>query len=106
MAMNNYTSAAYEASAVIKQDAGVLYGLSGYNSKTSAQFIQVFDAATLPADGAAPKLLLRVAADSSFSIGYDELGRHFKAGMVICNSTTGQTKTIGAADCWFDVQFV
>ena len=53
----NY-STAYEASHIMKMGPGQLVSLLGYNSKASAQFIQVFDATAVPADGAAPDYLL------------------------------------------------
>lgn len=101
----NSTSIAYEASRVVKNKPGVLRGLTGYNSKASAQFILIFDAALLPADGAVPKVVLAVSAASPFSIDYTAVGRTFEKGIVICNSSTAQTKTIGSADCWLDVQY-
>lgn len=101
----NSTSVAYEASRVVKQKSGVLYGMIGYNSKASTQFIQLFDSAILPPEGAVPKVVISVAASSPFSIDYTQVGRSFKNGIVVCNSSTGPTKTIGSADCWYDVQY-
>jgi hypothetical protein len=43
-------STAYEASHVLKSSHGVLLHLQGYNSKGSAQFIQVHDASSVPSD--------------------------------------------------------
>lgn len=106
MAMNNVKTSAYAASLVIKAEEGTLYGLTGYNSNVAAQFIQLHNAASLPADTAVPDVIIRVAASSSFSLDYGTLGRHFPLGIVVCNSSTGPTKTIGAADCWFDAQVV
>jgi hypothetical protein len=100
----NVTSTAYETSHVVKATGGRLWGFSGYNSKGSAQFIQVHDAASLPADTAVPAVVITVAASSNFSIDFGTHGRQFATGIVICNSSTGPTKTIGSADCWFDVQ--
>lgn len=103
---DNKTTVAYAASLVVKASGGTLWGLTGYNSKAAAQFIQVFDAASLPADTAVPKLVFTVPASSNFFFEAGEgLGRYFSIGIVICNSSTGPTKTIGAADCWFDVQY-
>ena len=101
----NATTTAYAASLLAKASAGTLYYISGYNSNASAQFIQVHDAAALPADGAVPKLIMRVAATSNFAFISGSLGRYFANGIVVCNSSTGPTKTIGAADCWFDLQY-
>jgi len=101
----NIHSNVYEASRFVKSGAGILYGFTVYNSKTASQFIQVFDAASLPADGAIPAWVGTVATVANLGANWLP-GRTFQTGCVICNSSTGPTKTIGSADCWFDVQFV
>lgn len=98
-------SNAYEKSRVVKSGAGRLFGLSGYNSG-AAQFVLLFDAATLPADGAVPIFPIAAAATSTFGAYWGSVGRWFYQGIVICNSSTGPTKTIGAADCFWDIQFI
>jgi hypothetical protein len=103
--LSNSTSVAYETSRVVSGSAVRCYGLTGYNSKASAQFIQLFDSSVLPADTAIPQVVITVPATSNFSIDFGQYGRYFSTGLVICNSSTGPTKTIGSADCWFDVQF-
>lgn len=94
-------SAAYEASHILKASAGKLIHVRGYNSKGSAQFIQLHDSATLPADAAVPISFITVPANSNFSIDIPITGESYAAGIVICNSSTGPAKTIGSADCWF-----
>lgn len=103
---DNSTSTAYEASRVVKATKGTVFGVTGYNSKTSAQFIQLHDATAVPADTAVPKVTFTVPASSNFTIDFGKYGRRFTTGIVICNSSTGPTKTLGSADTWWDVQYV
>ena len=102
-ALSNDTSAALEASRVVKASAGTVFGLSGYS--TTAQFLQIHDAASLPADTAVPAVVIPITAGAEFSIDFGVYGRAFGTGIVVCVSTTGPTKTIGGADTWFDVRY-
>jgi hypothetical protein len=94
---------AYAASLVLRDGPGKLIGLSGYNSGAD-QFLQVHDAASLPADTAVPTIVLKILADQNFAFDFGLYGRYFKTGIVVCNSSTGPTKTLGSANCWFEGQ--
>jgi hypothetical protein len=102
----NVSSQAYEASRVVKSGAGRLFGFTVYNSAVAAQFIQLFDAQALPADGAVPVAVFKVATVANLAVFWGDWGRFFNRGIVICNSSTGPTKTIGSADCFFDAQYL
>lgn len=99
------SSTAYEASHVITKAPGKVLSVHGYNSKGSAQFIQIFDAAALPADTAVPLLTITVATASNFTITFPADGLPCATGIVVCNSSTGPTKTIGSADVFFTVVY-
>ena len=101
----NNTNPALAASRVIKTGPGILYGITVTNTKASAQYFQVFDATALPADGAVP--LISKSMVASDATGFNWIpGRTFLSGIVVCNSSTIATKTIGSADCIFDAQFI
>jgi hypothetical protein len=102
---HNAHSNVYANALVVKTGPAILYGFQVYNSNASAQFIQVFDAAALPADGTVPVTFFTVAGVANLPVNWFP-GRSFLVGIVLCNSSTGPTKTIGAADCFFDVQYI
>jgi hypothetical protein len=105
LAPDNSPSTALEASRVIKASPGVLYGLSGYNGNAGTRYIQLFNSTTVPADTAVPVLALPVAAGAAFNFDFGPYGMGFSVGIVACNSSTGPTKTVGAADSWFTPRF-
>jgi len=102
----NSTSSAYEASRVIKPRPGKMFGASFFNGKASTQYVLVFDATTLPADGTAPTLIYTLSAGSTLGVDFGVHGRNFTRGIVVCNSSVAISKTIGSADCTFDVQYL
>ena len=83
-----------------------LYGFGGFNNKASSQFIQVFDSQTLPGANAVPVFVIIAQASSNFGVYWGSVGRWFYRGIVLANSSTVATLTAGAADCFFDAQFV
>lgn len=101
-----YTSAGYAASLVAKASSGTLFGVWGYNSKGSAQFIQIHPAAALPADNAVPFFTATVPTAANFAFTFGDRGLSIANGIVVCNSSTGPSKTIGSADCWFVVAYL
>ena len=101
----NSTTAALAASTIVKATGGIMYGATITNTKASAQYIQVHDSAALPADAVVPLMSIAIAAHAIVRIDFGLRGRIFTSGIVLCNSSTDATKTIGSADCLFDVQY-
>lgn len=83
----------------------VVYGFTFTNTNAAAQNVLAFDAATLPADGTVPLLGTTCATSAAVGFSWAPQGREFLQGLVLCNSSTIASKTIGAADCLFDVQY-
>jgi hypothetical protein len=81
-----------------------LFGFTITNTKASAQFVQLFDAAAVPADNAVPLFSKSVPATDAVGVYWGSVGRWMTQGVVLCNSSTSALKTIGSADCLFDVQ--
>lgn len=99
-------SGSYVSNLICKSSAGQLVGATIFNSKSSPQFIQFHDAAALPADGAVPELIVQIPASGTYTLYFGSVGRKFTNGIVVTNSSTGPTKTIGSTDCWFDIQYL
>jgi len=98
------STTALASSLVAKASSGILYSISGTNTKASLQYIQVHNTVSLPADGAVPVSSFIVQPNSSFSFDVAGLaGYTHDTGIVVCNSSTLATKTIGSVDCWFEV---
>lgn len=80
------------------------FDIVGYNNSASDQYIQVHDTAALPANGAVPVAVLLAPAGYQFAFTWTA-GRLFANGITVCNSSTAATKTIGSADCLFDINY-
>ena len=97
---------ALASSIVAMVGQGRLIGFTVSSTRASSQFVQLFDSGALPADGAVPILSIDIATVVSKGVYFGSDGRWMRQGIVICNSTTQGSKTIGSADCLFDVQYV
>lgn len=104
-ALSRVATTAAAASLVVKASPGKLYKLHVTNGST-AQFVQIFNSTTVPADTAVPIYSVRLAANESREIDCTVFGDYFSTGIAVSNSTTLATKTIGAADCWITAQFL
>lgn len=108
MLPTNSRSNVYEKSRVVKSGEGILVGFTVYNSG-AAQFIQWHDSAVVPAAGAVPEGVITIGATSDRELMWaagEIKGRTFDRGIVLVNSSTGPTYTAGAADCFFDAQYI
>jgi hypothetical protein len=104
----NATSVVLANSLRIKAGPGTLYGLTITNTNAASQQILLFDiqVSTTVAEGTVPAIPITVAGSSTVGVYFGPMGRFFANGIFVCNSSTVAMKTIGAADCWFDAQFV
>lgn len=97
---------ALAASWIPMEGAGRFIGVLVSSTKAGAQFFQLFDSGTLPANGTVPIASVDIASTSSKGLFYGEMGRWMDRGIVLANSSTMGSLTIGSADCIFDVQYI
>lgn len=99
----NSTSAALEATRLVKATAGKLFGLQGYSAV--AGFVIVGDK-TSALNGTSDnfRIVIPVEAGKPFSLDLG-WGRAFANGISIGLSTTGPTWTTGGSNMWVDAQY-
>lgn len=80
-------------------------GFTVYNTAAAAKWIHWFDEAGVPGAGAVPAMSLPILAHNDLAVFFGDKGRNCERGFTVCNSATETTLTIGAADCFFDVNY-
>lgn len=94
----NSDGGALVASRVISTTPIKLFSLIVLNTG-AAQYIQLFESATVPADSAVPELpAVRVGASTTTQFDFGVQGIDFDS-LSVSNSSTAASKTIGSADC-------
>lgn len=102
----NAFTPALASSLVAFTGQGRLIGFTASSTRGTGQFVQLFNAYSLPSNGAIPLLSIDIASATAKGVAFDPYGRWMTIGCVIANSTTQGSLTIGSADCLFDVQYL
>jgi hypothetical protein len=96
------SSVALANSLVVKASPGILHRIIATNSTATGVYLHLYNTTTLPADGAVPFLVYDLDGNNSVDLDFGP-GISCGTGIVVGASSTVATKTLGAADCWFDV---
>lgn len=102
--LENVSTTANSTHLIVSSAPAVFFGCTAYNADTVDRFIQYHDAASLPSNGSVPKVSLKIYAEDNHALDYDNFGRKYKNGLVICLSTTQETLTLATAKLWVDAQ--
>ena len=100
---HNANSRGVANSLTVKTSNGLLFGFTV--SSAVAQYVHLYDLTALPAEGAVPTLSWQVALGGYLGVEWVP-PRYCEQRIVLCNSSTQHTNTIGSADCIFDVNFL
>ena len=92
------------ASHVVIPSNVIIDGFSVYNSNAADQFLLLFEGGLVPGAGAVPLMAAKLPTKQASGFAFTPNGRFCENGLVLVNSSTDSTLTIGAADCFFDVQ--
>lgn len=113
---SHYISSALEKSAIVSADPACIrriYCRIDASYATDDVWLQVYNSATLPADGAVTHLCLprkkihTMVSDTVIEIDFGEQGRYASNGIVVALSTTEFTKTlVGSSVVSFDVEYI
>ena len=102
----NFASTALEASRVVKASSGTLRDVYVYQASGSLLYLQLFNAAALPANGTVPSFTpIPVPTGSMAFIDFGTDGIILSTGIVAALSTTAATLTVAGAVGFFSGRF-
>ena len=108
--LSYYDSAAFQTSQVVSAVAARLWNLFAHHNVANTElFVQVFNAAAVPAPGATALISLPVETNVVANISYESIsGRPFATGIVVGLSTTDLTFTpyFGLGGALFNVGYL
>lgn len=102
----NSSSRALQSGLRVISGRTYLLSLSVLNTNAAAQYVQLHDTSVTPGTGAIPVVVFTVAGAANLVVAWTMPGRRFHQGVYVSNSSTAATLTAGAADCFFDAQFI
>jgi hypothetical protein len=104
---NSYHSggALVSGGVIVSDGPARLYNLTVTSQDNADQFIMLFDAVAVPANGATPAAAFKVSAGSTSTIQYGWRGKAFENGICWSNSTTLPDLTAGAANCYAEANW-
>ena len=82
-----------------------LFNLTVTSTSASDQYVLLFDAPAVPADGTAAVGAFKVPAGTSAKFDYGWRGMAFQNGICWSNSSTIPVKTAGAEDCFAEANW-
>jgi hypothetical protein len=88
---------AFAKSVVADTGLGRLLNVSCYNANAGDMYLQIFDAASLPADGTVPLAQVRIPTTGTGSLDFGESGLPYSDGLVAALSSTAASLTLAAA---------
>jgi hypothetical protein len=99
-------SGAAVSSLVVKPSAGYLHNVKIYNNNAAIRYLHIFDATSVPSNGTAPAIPPYSLPATGAAVNPTEVtfggseyeGLRFDTGIVVANSTTQATLTLGSAD--------
>ncbi|HEV3115291.1 MAG TPA: hypothetical protein VGY99_32820 [Candidatus Binataceae bacterium] len=104
---NSYNSggALVSGGVIVSDGPARLYKLTVTSQDNADQFVMLFDAVAVPANGAAAVAAFKVPAGSTAGIDYGWRGKAFEHGICWSNSTTLPDLTAGAANCYAEANW-
>lgn len=102
----SYSPGALAHSGVINAKKGVLHRISMLNTNAAARYLQLFDAAAVPADAAVPLMSIPIPIGGWVNVDFGVYGKSFGVGICWSTSSTAATKTVGAADALVEASYL
>lgn len=90
---------------VVGDSPARLFNITVTSTSASDQYVLLFDAVAVPADGAVAVAAFKVPARTTARIDYGWRGKAFQNGISWSNSSTIPAKTAGVANCYAEANW-
>lgn len=91
------SSSGSQSSLIVKSSPGTLFTITAFNTSGSDRYLQLFDAASVPADTTVPLISLLIPSATTGAYDFGFKGLPFATGIVAVTSSAAATKTLAGS---------